>query len=206
MRILGVDPGSRLTGYGCIDASGNQIKLVDHGTLKIANTHGKATVPLEDRLLLIYQGLSEVIQRLRPQIMVVEKVFFAKNALSALKLGQARGAVVLTGKIHSLQIVEYNPTQVKQAVVGYGQADKEQVAKMVQLIVGRQNFDTPDASDGVALAICHSLFIRNLGKSASSYELALQSGSSRRSKKRMSLAESLGIKLSELPAAGKIKT
>ena len=97
MRILGVDPGSRLTGYGCVDLIGNQLRHVAHGTLRLANTSGKATVPLEERLFLIYEGLTEVIQKVKPQILVVEKVFFAKNAVSALKLGQARGAAMLTG-------------------------------------------------------------------------------------------------------------
>ena len=156
MRILGVDPGSRLTGYGCVDWVGRYLRPVTHGTLRLSNTSGKATVPLEDRLLLIFEGLSKVIKDYKPQIMVVERVFFAKNAVSALKLGQARGVVVLTGKVHSLEIVEYSPTQVKQAITGHGQADKEQVAKMVQILVGKQEFKTADASDALALAICHA--------------------------------------------------
>src|SRR6185312_16159424 len=100
-------------------------------TLKLANTSGKATVPLEDRLFSIYEGLSKVIQEYQPKIMVIEKVFFAKNAVSALKLGQARGAAMLTGRIHGLEIFEYSPTEVKQAIAGQGHADKDQVAKMV---------------------------------------------------------------------------
>jgi crossover junction endodeoxyribonuclease RuvC len=194
MRILGVDPGSRLTGYGCIDLLGNQIRHVTHGTLKLANTSGKATIPLEDRLLSIYEGLSEVIREFKPQIMVVEKVFFAKNAVSALKLGQARGAAVLTGKIHSMSIFEYSPTEVKRIVVGHGQAEKEQVARMVQLIVGAQKFATYDASDGLALALCHAYSSKaSQFKPNSDYALALQSLSTRRSKKKRSLAETLGF-------------
>src|ERR1700745_1801581 len=160
MRILGVDPGSRLTGFGCIDLIGNQLRHVAHGTLRLASTSGKATVPLEERLLLLYEGLTEVIAKHKPQIMVVEKVFFAKNAVSALKLGQARGAVVLTGRMYGLSIVEYSPTEVKQAVVGQGHADKDQVAKMVQLLIGKQEFETSDASAGLALAICHAYAAR----------------------------------------------
>jgi crossover junction endodeoxyribonuclease RuvC len=201
MRILGIDPGSRLTGYGCVDWLNHELKVVTHGTLKLANTSGKATIPLEVRLLSIYQGLSDVIQEIRPDIMVVEKVFFAKNAVSALKLGQARGAAILTGMIHGLEIFEYSPTEVKQAVVGQGHADKDQVAKMVQLLVGKQEFDTSDASDGLALAICHAHFIRQNNATtaahktpaARAYAEALQSASGKRKKKGSSLADALGL-------------
>src|SRR5581483_549145 len=135
---------------------GKRFRHVAHGTLRLSNTGGRAVIPLEQRLLSIYQGLSEVIREHQPQIMVVERVFFAKNAVSALKLGQARGAVILSGALHSLEIVEYSPSEVKAALVGHGQADKQQVAKMVELLVGCREFETSDASDGVALAICHA--------------------------------------------------
>src|SRR4051794_40887766 len=193
MRILGVDPGSRLTGYGCVDLAGNQLRHVTHGTLRLSNTGGKAVIPLEERLLSIYEGLSAVIQEFRPRILSIEKIFFAKNAVSALKLGQARGAAILTGKIHSLNIVEYSPTEVKQVVTGYGRSDKEQVAKMVQIMIGPQNFSTFDASDGLALAICHALFARAPSRSMS---CLLQSKASRR-KKKLSLAESVGVQFTE---------
>jgi crossover junction endodeoxyribonuclease RuvC len=184
MRILGVDPGSRLTGYGCVDQMGNKLRHVAHGTLHLSKTSGKATIPLEDRLFTLYQGLSKVIQELRPEILVVEKVFFAKNAVSALKLGQARGAVILTGRIHGLPIAEYSPTEVKLAVVGQGHADKDQVAKMVQLLIGAREFETSDASDGLALAICHAHGTTGVG--------ALSQMAKPR-KKGKSLAECLGI-------------
>ena len=194
MRILGIDPGSRLTGYGCIDWDKNRASLVTHGTLRLANTSGKATVPLEERLPSIYEGLTRIIQEFRPQVMAVEKVFFAKNAVSALKLGQARGAVILTGMIHQVKIAEYSPTEVKLAVVGHGQADKDQVAKMLQYMIGTQEFATSDASDAVALAICHAHKMRApLANASSDYAKALQSASEGRSKKKLSLAESLGI-------------
>ncbi len=156
MRILGVDPGSRLTGYGCVDVEGGKVRLVTHGVLKVAGIHAKELLPLEKRLLLIYQGLNEIILKYKPQIMVVEKIFFAKNALSALKLGHARGAAVLTGAMHSLEIVEYSPTEVKSSLVGFGRADKTQIAKMLQIILGRQDFLTHDASDALSLAISHA--------------------------------------------------
>src|SRR6478736_9825912 len=134
MRILGVDPGSRLMGYGCVDLVGKSLQHVTHGTLRLANTGGKATIPLEERLLSIYEGLTSVIFEFKPTIMVVEKVFFAKNAVSALKLGQARGVAIVTGRIHGLGIAEYSASEVKQAVVGHGNADKDQVARMVSLL------------------------------------------------------------------------
>ncbi len=195
MRILGVDPGSRFTGYGCIDQLGNQLRHVTHGTLRLPRTSGKSLVPFEERLLAIYNGLSEIIREFQPQIMVVEKVFIAKNPLSALKLGEARGAAVLTGKIHQMELAEYNPTQVKLAIVGHGQAAKDQVAKMVQILIGPQEFSTYDASDGLALAICHAQFIRSIGKNQSAHLRSLQGLSKQRNKKRFTLAESVGATL-----------
>lgn len=190
MRILGVDPGSRLTGYGCVDYLNGKLQVVTHGVLKLANTSGKATIPLEERLLSIYHGLTDVIEESKPDILVIEKVFFAKNAVSALKLGQARGAAILTGMIHGLKIFEYSPNEVKLAIVGQGHADKDQVAKMIELMVGKQNFETSDASDGLALAICHTHFSR---RSSLPYASALQSASGRRKRKGSSLADSIGI-------------
>lgn len=156
-RILGIDPGFRLTGYGCVDWEERKLRHVTHGTLKhICSGAKSADVPMEDRLFSIYQGIAKVIEEYCPSILVVEKIFFAKNVLSALKLGHARGVVFLTGKIHSLEIVEYSATEVKQAIVGYGQADKQQVAKMIEILLGKQEFVTHDASDALALAICHA--------------------------------------------------
>lgn len=188
-RILGVDPGSRLTGYGVIDFVGNQLKHVAHGTLRLSNTGGKAVIPLEERLLLIYEELGAVIREHQPAVMVVEKVFFAKNAVSALKLGQARGATILTGRIHNVEFAEYSPSEVKQSVVGFGGADKHQVAKMVQLLTGCREFETLDASDGLALAICHAHRMRFVGG-------ASIPATAPRKRKSVSLAESLGLESS----------
>ena len=199
MRILGIDPGSRLTGFGCIDLIGNQLHHVAHGTIRLSNTSGKSVIPLEQRLLSIYQELSKVIQQYKPQVMAVEKVFFAKNAVSALKLGQARGAVILTGMIHGLKISEYSPSEVKQVVVGQGDADKDQVAKMVGLLTGRKDFATSDASDGLALAICHAYMSPTVTRRSEGVAAALQSASGKRKKKRLTLAESLGLNSKKLP-------
>jgi crossover junction endodeoxyribonuclease RuvC len=189
MRILGIDPGSRLTGYGCIDFQGGKISLVTHGTIKLARTSGRQETPLEERLLSIYHGLTDVIEENRPQVLVIERVFFAKNAVSALKLGQARGAAILTGRIHGLSIAEYSPSEVKLALVGQGHADKDQVARMVELLVGRQKFATSDASDGMALAICHAYSGAHASGRSASTQAALGQGR----KKSGTLAESLGL-------------
>lgn len=160
IRILGLDPGSRNTGFGIIDCSNavapgapsarGALKVVAHGTLRVTRDEQA------ERLLAIYDQLGEVIAEHRPQVLAIEKVFFAKNAGSALKLGQARGAAMLTARIHGLEIFEYAPTEVKRAVVGHGQADKLEVQKMVSLILGEQAFASHDASDALALAICHT--------------------------------------------------
>lgn len=189
-RILGVDPGSRITGYGIVDVTGNEIRHVTHGALKIASTTGKATMPLEDRLLEIYYGLREVIETHRPETLSIEKVFFAKNAVSALKLGQARGAAILTAKIFGLNVVEYAPTEVKSAIVGHGRADKDQVARMLERMLGKQDFSTSDASDGLALAVCHARVYGSHSALGTAHQNTLTQA---RSNKRMGLAESLGL-------------
>ena len=197
VRILGIDPGSRLTGYGIVDLMGTTLRIVTHGTLKLSSTSGRAVIPLENRLLSIYSGLGEVITQFKPRVMSIERVFFAKNAVSALKLGQARGAAILTGMIHGLEIAEYSPTEVKSGLTGHGQADKHQVAKMIELMLGRdQKFATTDASDAVALAVCHAqLLSSSAHKNSTSLsnqwsQKKIPSGSSRR--KKYSLAEAVG--------------
>jgi len=189
-RILGVDPGSRMTGFGVVDLHGQELRHVAHGTLKIASTTGKATIPLEDRLLEIYRALTEVIETHRPDVLSIEKVFFAKNAVSALKLGQARGAAILTAKIHGLQVVEYAPTEVKAAIVGHGRAEKEQVARMLEIMLGKQDFASFDASDGLALAVCHARIHGSHSTLGNGHQNTLTQS---RSRTRMGLAESLGL-------------
>jgi crossover junction endodeoxyribonuclease RuvC len=193
MRILGVDPGSRLLGYACVDLVGNQIRHVTHGTLRLSNTGGKAVIPLEERLFSIFEGLGSVITEFKPSVLAIEKVFFAKNAVSALKLGQARGVAIVTGRVHGLSIAEYSASEVKQSVVGHGGADKEQVARMVAILTCQREFATTDASDALAIAICHAHSSSVQGGRGQEFAKALQSASGRRSKKGSSLAESLGI-------------
>jgi crossover junction endodeoxyribonuclease RuvC len=160
MIILGVDPGSRLLGYGLIEKTGNQLRVIDHGTIRLYHKEYK-DIPVDEttpsRLKEIHVKLSEVIRQYRPRVMAVEKVFFAKNAVSALKLGQARGVVLLTAAVHDLEIHEYSVTEVKSVITGHGRADKEQVAKMLTLMLGARDFATADASDALALAVAHSI-------------------------------------------------
>jgi crossover junction endodeoxyribonuclease RuvC len=113
------------------------------------------------RLRSLHEGLLEVITRLKPQALTVEKAFFAKNAVSALKLGQARGVILLSGALNDLEIHEYSATEVKKTLVGHGHAEKSQVAQMAKLLSGCGEFPTPDASDALALAICHGLCSRS---------------------------------------------
>jgi len=198
MKILGVDPGSRLTGYGCISVAGRQMTLLEHGTLKLASTSGKQETSLEKRLLDLFLGLTDVIERLRPDILSVERVFFAKNAVSSLKLGQARGVVMVCGALKGLQIVEYSPTEVKRAVVGSGAADKEQVARVLQMLLGKQEFATADSSDGVALAVCHAQNLLGGASFATPQREALAqwakgARAARKSVKKGGLAASLGL-------------
>lgn len=160
MIILGIDPGSRLLGYGVLEKTGSKIRVIEHGTIKLFHKEYR-DIPVDEttpsRLKEIYVKLSEVIIRLKPNAIAVEKVFFAKNAVSALKLGQARGVVLLAGAMHDLEIYEYSVTQIKSVVTGHGRADKDQVAKMLQMILGKQDFETADASDALALALGHAL-------------------------------------------------
>jgi crossover junction endodeoxyribonuclease RuvC len=201
IRILGVDPGSRLTGYGIVDLVQNGVdgrqhtfELIEHGALQLASTSGKATIPLEIRLLNIFHGLSEVIQEYQPEILSIERVFFANNAVSALKLGQARGAAILTSVLKGLSVVEYSPTEVKSAIVGHGRADKDQMAKMISILLkaNTADFVTSDASDAVGLALCHAQALSQSlrgGKIAATTTLI---GKSQR-KSGKSLADSLGL-------------
>jgi len=151
MRVLGIDPGSRITGYGIIDKEGNRLVHVDNGAI-FTDSHGD--FPL--RLQRIYRGLSEVIEQYRPDAMAVENIFFATNVQSALKLGQARGAAIVAGVNAGLPVFEYTALQVKQAVVGHGRADKQQVQKMLKALLSLPECAQEDASDALATAVCHA--------------------------------------------------
>ncbi len=149
--IIGIDPGSRITGYGIITAHGSAMEFVSCGTIRT----GREAV-FSERLRLIHQGLCEVIARHRPQVAAVEDLFMAANPRSALKLGQARGAAVLAALLNDLRVYDYTPRAVKQAVAGYGQAEKSQVQHMVTVLLNLNKTPSSDAADALAVAICHA--------------------------------------------------
>ena len=150
MRILGVDPGSLVTGYGLIQIEGSKLLHVSHGVIR-----PPAKMDLAEKLLVIFQELSGLIQQYSPQALAVEKVFVAKNAASALKLCHARGVVMVTGAQYQVPVFEYSALQVKSSVVGYGKADKTQVQHMTRMLLKLPAVAQQDASDALAVAICH---------------------------------------------------
>lgn len=149
-RILGIDPGSRVTGFGLIDSDGLRSRHVASGCVRVEE------LPWPRRLGGIFQGLADVVQRYRPQEVAVEQVFFARNAASALKLGQARGAAICAVLAEGVEVHEYTPRAVKQAVVGSGGAEKAQVEHMVKIILSLQEELAEDQADALAVAICHA--------------------------------------------------
>lgn len=149
-RIIGIDPGSRKTGFGIIELQNQKIKHVINGRLKVGDGD------FAGRLKQIFTGLTDIIQRYQPDIMVVEKVFLHKNADSALKLGQARGAAICAGVSQDLEVFEYSATQIKKAVVGNGHAQKEQVQYMMSVILKLPEMPQEDAADALACALTHA--------------------------------------------------
>jgi len=148
--ILGIDPGSIHTGWGLIETAGNALRHVAHGTVSPANS-----IALGARLSEIYRGLQEIMDRYQPATVSIEKVFFSRNVQSALKLGQARGVALLAAAQNQVSLAEYSAAEIKVAVVGYGQATKEQVQKMVNVLLGLRGPIRADAADALAAAICH---------------------------------------------------
>jgi crossover junction endodeoxyribonuclease RuvC len=150
-RIIGIDPGSRTTGYGIIDSRGSQIGFVARGIIRTAGNDR-----MGDRLQAIYEGLRDIIGLHGPEVAAVEDVFISRNPRAALKLGQARGAAVLAAVRCGLPVHDYEPRLVKQAVAGYGQADKQQVQHMVRALLELTCPPSDDAADALAVAICHA--------------------------------------------------
>ncbi len=150
MIILGIDPGTATTGYGIIDYQKSKFKILDYGCILT-----KQGLDLADRLCLISGEMEKIIKKFHPEIMAVEEIFYFKNAKTVISVSQARGAILLTGKKKRLTIFEFTPLQVKQAVVGYGRADKKQVQAMVKAILNLKEIPRPDdAADALAIAIC----------------------------------------------------
>ena len=149
IRILGIDPGSIVTGYGIIDSDGTHNVHIASGALRV----GAESLP--ERLKLIFTGLTEVIQQYHPEVVAIEKVFMNRNADSALKLGQARGAAISAAVMQELPVSEYTPRHIKQAVVGKGAAAKEQVQHMVKILLNYQGKLQADEADALAVALSH---------------------------------------------------
>ena len=152
MRILGIDPGFAITGFSIIDYEGNKFRLITSGAIL---TEAHTSFPL--RLEKIYNDLSQIIEEYKPDAMSIEELFFNNNAKTAINVAQARGVILVTAKINKVPIYEYTPLQVKQAVVGYGRADKMQVQRMVKMILHEENLPKlDDTTDSMAIAICHA--------------------------------------------------
>lgn len=151
-RILGIDPGTGILGFGVIDAFGGKSKMIDAGVIRTPASEADAI-----RLKTIFDELSEVIRETKPEELAVEKLFFAQNVTTAMTVSQARGVVLLCGQQAGLKIYEYTPLQIKHALTGYGRADKKQIQEMVRTILGLKDVPKPDdAADALAAALTHS--------------------------------------------------
>lgn len=156
MRIIGIDPGTGILGFGVIDVNKGKARLVTAGVVRTP-----AHTPLPDRLSEIYNSLREIISETNPEVMAIEKLFFAQNVTTAISVAHARGVAMLTGAQAGMTIEEYTPLQIKQTLTGYGRADKKQMQEMVRLQLDLQVVPKPDdAADALAAAITHSLMSR----------------------------------------------
>lgn len=152
MRVLGIDPGTRTVGYGIIDLVGRDgFDYVECGIIRT-----DASAPICDRLHEVGIGVGEVVQEFQPRALALERAFHGVNAASAIRLGEARGAVMLVGRQHGLAVFEYAPTHIKRAVVGKGRATKEDVQRRVALLCGLRRLPSTDAADALAIALCHA--------------------------------------------------
>jgi len=151
MLVLGIDPGLAITGYGLVEGDGQNLALVEYGVVRTP-----AKTPTADRLVQLHTELGQILAETKPDEAAVEELFFSTNARTAILVGQARGVALLTLAEAGLPIAEYTPLQIKQAITGYGQADKAQVQEMVRLLLGLVEIPRPDdAADALAVSICH---------------------------------------------------
>ncbi len=151
MRVLGIDPGSETTGWGVVEGDSRSYRLVEFGVLKLSTSTSHSA-----RLLKVYRGLEEIVEKLKPDACAIEEAFYAVNPKVILKLGQVRGVALLVAESAALEIGEYAPRLVKQTVAGYGNADKRQVQEMVRVLLQLRAVPEPhDAADALAVAICH---------------------------------------------------
>jgi crossover junction endodeoxyribonuclease RuvC len=152
MIILGIDPGLAIVGWGVIEYNGSKMTTLGYGSIDTP-----AHTPTEDRLLLIYKGLEQLIDTYHPDEMAVEELFFNTNITTGIRVAEARGVILMCAKSKGVKISEYTPLQVKQAVVGYGRAEKKQVITMVTMLLGLQKPPKPDdTADALAIAVCHA--------------------------------------------------
>ncbi len=158
--VLGIDPGTAILGYGVVVVEGDSLTAVTYGAL---TTH--SSIALSGRLLLLFDGLCDILEKTNPTEAAVEQLFFARNVQSALAVGQARGIALLAAARRGLSVSEYTPQQVKQAVAGYGKATKEQVQSMVRVMLRLSHIPQPDdAADALAIAICHARWNESMGE------------------------------------------
>lgn len=151
MIVLGIDPGTAITGFGFLEKQGQRFRVIDYGCILTP-----AKTPLHDRLDKIFDELDELIKKYQPDHLAVEELFFTNNAKTAIAVGQARGVILLAGKKNNLSVFEYTPLEVKMALTGYGRADKKQIQAMVKSVLGLTEIPKPDdAADALAIAICH---------------------------------------------------
>ncbi len=151
MVILGVDPGSRLTGFGIVRKEGSSLIHIDNGLIKLNEKE-----PMTKRLVVLFREVQKIIKTFSPEILALENIFYSKNIQSTLKLGHARGSIIVAAGLLGLKIFEYTPLAVKQAITGYGGAGKEQIQKMIKTLLGLPQTAEENASDALAVAICHA--------------------------------------------------
>lgn len=158
MKILGIDPGYAIVGYGALECVASRFSVMDYGVITTP-----AKIPIENRLEMIYTEMNALIEKHKPDAMAIEELFFNSNHTTAIPVAEARGVILLSARLHGTEVFEYTPLQVKQAVVGYGRAEKKQVIMMTTTLLGLKSPPKPDdAADALAIAICHG----NTGGSA----------------------------------------
>ena len=156
MRILGIDPGLAIVGYGIVDKEGNSYKTIYYDAITT-----QAHTPIENRIKVIYDEMNLIIEKYKPEVISIEELFFNNNAKTALAVGQARGVVLLSAVEHNIPLYEYTPLQVKQALTGYGRASKMQIQQMMKSMLGLNEIPKPDdVADALAIAICHGNSVR----------------------------------------------
>ena len=152
MRIIGIDPGYAIVGYGVIDYIGNKFKIVEYGAITTESNQN-----MNERFKSIHDDLNTIIERTKPEFLAIEELFFNSNQKTAINVAQARGVLLLSALNHGISVHEYTPLQVKQAVVGYGRAEKKQVQLLVKSILGLEKVPKPDdTADALAIAVCHA--------------------------------------------------